>query len=964
MSSSDGYSDLALALNLMHEADFEAMSWAAVEPLPMGQNEQLMPPAVEMHTAAVESLEELREVATQRWFTGQEVLTLLTDGARRLGMRMQTDLVMKPESGTLLLFSKTATKSFRNDGHTWKTRRNGKQLDETHMKLKVNGDSRLQCYYSQTEDGSLARRIYSRLEDKELVLVHYLRIPTRAKPATPPAAPPPDAAGRPSPSPHSSGRASEAESSEWASLVAHASRPRAAEGGAAWVDGSGAPPLIARSCTASSACSGASGAPLLPLASRSPSSASVERHDPTASRLHEIEALIRALELQKRELHDARLPSKPKLSILDFSPEWDEVGGGAKMLLTADVIHGFSYAARFGGALVPAESIAPNVLRLRVPPSPTGMPGRVPLQLLRLSSQGEIVEDSTASHFDYRSPIHRADGEHSSSSALASPFSSPLPTLVDLSAWSSPHEYRFGAQHSPPLPLPAESHAVDSLFGDDMQDVFPSAERRLFDTAASSWPPPAFPGCHPHASPHREVAAAHSSTSHSRRSSAELGYAESSSSSESEIDAELEKAEAGGVPQFQTSPRVQLGSPTGSTARTGERSSEVFEMALSLTTQPEPGVEQHFRDLLTSLHDTTESSGLGRHTPPHRSEMELLRQRDVERKLRRLQRLVRQRLHSAAHARVSPQANALDGRQQHLNSLVSRVQLNYRANRLQVPHSASSRRRAALAIERFYLKRRRDPYYSPNARAAANVLLLEDDNSASSLPAAAPDQLHLIRSTQAKFRARQHRKKAVRVIETAYGDWKFHAEQARLAAQGERDPSLLNYHAERRERAARCIQGYLLRQQRKEDAAPVGGSLEGASGVYNEEQLEMIRRTQRAFRAHIRQHAAEAKELHHATRSAQSIGDAEHSQLCDILRRCAASSANGTAHLLPSEAGLISKLQQSFRDNLERKRRAAGIITMAFQSWSQASNSQSDMSQRIPGALLSISEVFEHTLIP
>ena len=42
---------------------------------------------------------------------------------------------------------------------------------------------------------------------------------------------------------------------------------------------------------------------------------------------------------------------------------------------------------------------------------------------------------------------------------------------------------------------------------------------------------------------------------------------------------------------------------------------------------------------------------------------------------------------------------------------------------------------------------------------------------------------------------------------------------ARLAAQGKRDPSLLNYHAERRERAARCIQGYLQRQQRKEEEA-------------------------------------------------------------------------------------------------------------------------------------------------
>mmetsp|Transcript_40434 Transcript_40434/g.106642 ORF Transcript_40434/g.106642 Transcript_40434/m.106642 type:complete len:388 (+) Transcript_40434:372-1535(+) len=377
-------------------------------------------------------------------------------------------------------------------------------------------------------------------------------------------------------------------------------------------------------------------------------------------------------------------------------------------------------------------------------------------------------------------------------------------------------------------------------------------------------------------------------------------------------------------------------------------------MALSLTTQPEAGVEQHFRDLLTSLDEPTAppaGHARGRITPTRRFDrMEAPQQKDVEQRLRRLQKLVRQRLHTAggAHVRGPPQGLSHDhGRDA---ELISRVQRNFRANRAQMPHSATSRRRAALAIERFYLKRRREPYRSPNARAAASALLLDEDVplmdvldeapsaellSTASLSSAAaqgapPEQLSLIRATQAKFRARQHRKKAVRVIEAAYGEWKFHAEQARLAAQGERDPSLHNYHAERRERAARCIQGYLQRQQRKDDVAPADGS--EADSVYTDEQLELIRRAQRAFRAHIRQHAEEAQELHHATASAQLIGDAEHSQLCDILRRCAVSAQAGHAHLSPGEAGLISKLQQSFRDNLERKRRAVGIISDAWLS--------------------------------
>uniref|UniRef100_A0A7S3B7C5 Uncharacterized protein n=1 Tax=Haptolina ericina TaxID=156174 RepID=A0A7S3B7C5_9EUKA len=140
------------------------------------------------------------------------------------------------------------------------------------------------------------------------------------------------------------------------------------------------------------------------------------------------------------------------------------------------------------------------------------------------------------------------------------------------------------------------------------------------------------------------------------------------------------------------------------------------------------------------------------------------------------------------------------------------------------------------------------------------------------------------------------------------------------------------------------IQGYLQRQQRKEQlAADEEGNIASSSasrssrvgrspgGVYSDEQLELIRRTQRAFRAHIRQQAAEAQELHHATRSTSSIGDVEHSNLCAILRRCALSGDG--ANLSPGEREELTKLQLAFRENLERKRRAAGIISNAFHSW-------------------------------
>ena len=111
------------------------------------------------------------------------------------------------------------------------------------------------------------------------------------------------------------------------------------------------------------------------------------------------------------------------------------------------------------------------------------------------------------------------------------------------------------------------------------------------------------------------------------------------------------------------------------------------------------------------------------------------------------------------HSRGSPQALSVEG---HHQELISRVQRSFRANRLQIPHSATSRRRAALAIERFYLKRRPQPYLSPNARAAASALLRDDDDpatgnllasggllSSAAALGALPEQLQLIRSTQA-----------------------------------------------------------------------------------------------------------------------------------------------------------------------------------------------------------------------
>ena len=113
------------------------------------------------------------EVAASRWLKNDEVHDLLTNGVSRYGFALQTSLPRTPGSGSLLFYSKQTCKNFRTDGHQWRTKKNGKSLQETHEKLKVHGKYQLVAYYSTNAEGTLQRRVYSLIEDKERVLVHY-----------------------------------------------------------------------------------------------------------------------------------------------------------------------------------------------------------------------------------------------------------------------------------------------------------------------------------------------------------------------------------------------------------------------------------------------------------------------------------------------------------------------------------------------------------------------------------------------------------------------------------------------------------------------------------------------------------------------------------------------------------------------------------------------------------------------
>ena len=79
----------------------------------------------------------------------------------------------------MFLVNKAHVRNFRKDSHVWRKKKDGKNIAETHEKLKVGPKDMLNCYYAQSEKNyKFQRRIYWQLEKKmgsvDLVLMHYL----------------------------------------------------------------------------------------------------------------------------------------------------------------------------------------------------------------------------------------------------------------------------------------------------------------------------------------------------------------------------------------------------------------------------------------------------------------------------------------------------------------------------------------------------------------------------------------------------------------------------------------------------------------------------------------------------------------------------------------------------------------------------------------------------------------------
>ncbi|XP_022242985.1 putative GPI-anchored protein pfl2 [Limulus polyphemus] len=112
-----------------------------------------------------------------RWNTNEEIAAILISFDKH-ELWLSKEVRIRPHSGTMLLYSRKRVR-YRRDGYCWKKRKDGKTTREDHMKLKVQGMECIYgCYVHSAILPTFHRRCYWLLENPDIVLVHYLNVPS------------------------------------------------------------------------------------------------------------------------------------------------------------------------------------------------------------------------------------------------------------------------------------------------------------------------------------------------------------------------------------------------------------------------------------------------------------------------------------------------------------------------------------------------------------------------------------------------------------------------------------------------------------------------------------------------------------------------------------------------------------------------------------------------------------------
>ncbi|KAM3590589.1 uncharacterized protein V6R79_012272 [Siganus canaliculatus] len=112
-----------------------------------------------------------------RWNTNEEIASYLISFDRHEEW-LSCSLKTRPRNGSIILYNRKKVK-YRKDGYCWKKRKDGKTTREDHMKLKVQGMECLYgCYVHSSIVPTFHRRCYWLLQNPDIVLVHYLNVPS------------------------------------------------------------------------------------------------------------------------------------------------------------------------------------------------------------------------------------------------------------------------------------------------------------------------------------------------------------------------------------------------------------------------------------------------------------------------------------------------------------------------------------------------------------------------------------------------------------------------------------------------------------------------------------------------------------------------------------------------------------------------------------------------------------------
>ncbi|XP_024120422.1 calmodulin-binding transcription activator 2 [Oryzias melastigma] len=112
-----------------------------------------------------------------RWNTNEEIASYLISFERHEEW-LTGSLKTRPKNGSIVLYNRKKVK-YRKDGYCWKKRKDGKTTREDHMKLKVQGMECLYgCYVHSSIVPTFHRRSYWLLQNPDIVLVHYLNVPS------------------------------------------------------------------------------------------------------------------------------------------------------------------------------------------------------------------------------------------------------------------------------------------------------------------------------------------------------------------------------------------------------------------------------------------------------------------------------------------------------------------------------------------------------------------------------------------------------------------------------------------------------------------------------------------------------------------------------------------------------------------------------------------------------------------